>query len=273
MEPDPPRPPELRAVRDPKADQRVAMIADAAGIGLWTRDLHTGALYWSAANRALYGLQPGEPPPSWPEYLERFVHPDDRERFVAEVARADQQSVPLRHADYRVRTADGRERWIYSWSAREQRDGVKQAFGLNVDVTDRHLAEAERRQRERAEQARHAQSALLARVSHELRTPMNALLGFADLLAIDAGAPLSATQAQHVARIRAAGRHLLALIDDLLGLAAADAEERAPEWRTVELATTLAQGLEWVRGLADAQGLRLEVEQPLGGFCRSRPTC
>jgi len=55
----------LRARTDPAPDlaagERVAMIADAAGIGLWAREIDTGALFWSASNRALYGLAPGQP--------------------------------------------------------------------------------------------------------------------------------------------------------------------------------------------------------------------
>jgi signal transduction histidine kinase/ActR/RegA family two-component response regulator len=243
-------------------NDRVALIADAAGIGLWWRELDSGALFWSTANRALNGIAPDEAPPSWSEYLDDFVNPEDRARFLNEVAQADVAGRPVQHTDYRVRGRDGRERWIYSWAAREVRDGRRFAFGVNVDVTDRHVAETERRERERAEQARRAQSALLARVSHELRTPMNAVLGFADLLLADARAPLAPRQAERVEQIRQAGRHLLALIDDLLGLAAADADERAPAWDAVNPAHTVQRVLAWVRPLAERHEVQIWADAP-----------
>lgn len=256
--------------RSAALNQRLVTITDAAGIGLFSRNVDTGELFWSAANRALYGLGPDDALPSWREYLDRYVHPDDRARFLAEVARSDADGGPIRHADYRVRTADGRERWVYSWAAREVRDGQRIAFGVNVDVTDRHVAEAERRERERAEQAHRAQSALLARVSHELRTPMNAVLGFADLLATDREHPLDAVQAERVERIRAAGRHLLALIDDVLDLAAIDADARAPQEAAVALRSTVAQVLPWVATLAQQRGVEVTTA-PLKGTVRADP--
>ena len=254
--------------RNAALNARLAMITDAAGIGMFSRDIDSGALYWSAANRALYGLGPDDAPPTWAEYLERFVHPDDRERFAAEVAQAEAEDRPVRHADYRVRTADGRERWIYSWAAREVRDGRRVAFGINVDVTDRRVAERERRERERIEQASRAQSAFLARVSHELRTPMNAVLGFAELLAGDAEHPLHPVQAERVERIRAAGRHLLSLIDDVLELAAIDADRRPPQTGPVALKSTVAQVLPWVATMARQHGVEVTAATPLRGVVR-----
>ena len=256
--------------RSAALNQRLVTITDAAGIGLFSRNVDTGELFWSAASRALYGLGPDDALPSWGEYVERFVHPDDRARYLAEVLGADADGGPVRHSDYRVRTADGRERWVYSWAAREVRDGQRVAFGVIVDVTDRHVAEAERRERERAEQAHRAQSTLLARVSHELRTPMNAVLGFADLLATDREHPLDAVQAERVERIRAAGRHLLALIDDVLDLAAIDADARAPQDAAVALRSTVAQVLPWVATLAQQRGVEV-VTAPLKGVVRADP--
>ena len=55
----------------------------------------------------------------------------------------------------------------------------------------------------------------LSRVSHELRTPLNAILGFGELLALD---QLSESQRESVEQILAGGRHLLALVEDVLDL-------------------------------------------------------
>lgn len=262
---------ELMAEREKaqRLGELVRHITDAAGVGLWSRDIDTGETEWNAPMLALYGLPPDAPSPAWDEFLERYVHPDDRARFLADVKQADRDGRPVKHIDFRVRTADGRERWIYSWARREVRDGRLVAFGINVDVTDRHQAEAERRERERLEQAARAQSALLARVSHELRTPMNAVLGFAELLQADREHPLDARQAERVARIRDAGRHLLSLIDDLLELAAIDAADRQPQWQALPLDDVLARVLPWVAPMADQHGVRIERDEPLAGTVRA----
>jgi len=58
-----------------------------------------------------------------------------------------------------------------------------------------------------------AKSDLLSRASHELRTPMNHILGFAQLLEMDA---LTSDQKASVQQILGSGAHLLGLIDRLL---------------------------------------------------------
>ena len=262
---------ELVAERERSAQLReqLASLAEVAGVALFVRDVDAQRIEWNPALRALYGLGAGDPDPTWSQWLERHLHPDDRARFAAAVARADREGGAVLPMEFRVRTADGRERWMYSWSRREQRDGRLVALGVHVDVTDRHVAEAERRERERLEQAGRAQAALLARVSHELRTPMNAVLGFADLLAAQASDALAPQHAGHVARIRQAGRHLLSLIDDLLELAAADAADRVPQWQPVALAAVAAQALPWVATMAAQHDVRIEAPSRLGGTVRA----
>ncbi len=76
------------------------------------------------------------------------------------------------------------------------------------------IEEMERARRE-AEVAEQTKSAFLANVSHELRTPLNAIVGMGELLA---ESPLDAEQQHHLARLRQAGDHLLALVDDLINL-------------------------------------------------------
>jgi signal transduction histidine kinase len=76
---------------------------------------------------------------------------------------------------------------------------------------------------ERAEEANRAKSRFLANMSHELRTPLNALIGYAELLLEED--PEMTIEAAHpdLNRMVAAGRHLLALINDVLDLSKIEA--------------------------------------------------
>ncbi|ODT89168.1 MHYT domain-containing protein [Phenylobacterium sp. SCN 70-31] len=75
-------------------------------------------------------------------------------------------------------------------------------------------------QRRSAEQANRSKSDFLANMSHELRTPLNAVIGFAQILQMRRGEEtLSVAQADAVEQIGRSGRHLLALIEEVLDFA------------------------------------------------------
>jgi PAS domain S-box-containing protein len=90
--------------------------------------------------------------------------------------------------------------------------------GINHDITARKNDElALRGAMERAQEATLAKSRFLASMSHELRTPLNCVLGYARLLQ-DRG-DLNTEQHADLKMIEHSGRHLLALINDLLDIA------------------------------------------------------
>lgn len=86
--------------------------------------------------------------------------------------------------------------------------------GISTDISGRSRAEAAiRHAKDEAERANRAKSEFLSRMSHELRTPLNAILGFGQLLQLE---ELPASAGESVDRIVKAGRHLLALINEVL---------------------------------------------------------
>ncbi len=97
-------------------------------------------------------------------------------------------------------------------------------LGIFWDITERKRAAEELRQaKEAAEAASRAKSAFLANMSHEIRTPMTAMLGAAELLA--AGRTDQPRDPDRVDIILRNGRHLLALINDLLDLSRAEVDK------------------------------------------------
>jgi signal transduction histidine kinase len=135
------------------------------------------------------------------------------------------------------------------------------------------LAEAERSARREAEKARaeleiatRHKSEFLANMSHELRTPLNVIIGFSEVLESQVFGPLNDKQAEYVADVLSSGRHLLALINDILDLAKIDAGRMELEVGEIDLAELLAGTLRPFRAGAAERGidLRLEAGDDLG---------
>jgi signal transduction histidine kinase len=100
-----------------------------------------------------------------------------------------------------------------------------------------------------------ANTEALSRASHELRTPLNAILGFGQLLSLD---ELNESQRHSVDQIMAGGRHLLALIEDLLDFSRLDADNL--ERRPVEIGAQIADAVSLCSGLAGELALTVTVD-------------
>jgi len=74
-----------------------------------------------------------------------------------------------------------------------------------------------------AESANRAKAEFLATMSHELRTPLNAIGGYVDLMQLGIRGAVTPEQLDDLARIKKSGRHLLALINDILNFAKLEA--------------------------------------------------
>jgi PAS domain S-box-containing protein len=101
---------------------------------------------------------------------------------------------------------------------------VTHFVGVQTDVTERKLAEAElQRAKESAEAASRSKSTFLANMSHELRTPLNAIIGYAEMLQEEAEDAGRESFVADLRKIHGAGKHLLGLINDILDLSKIEA--------------------------------------------------
>jgi PAS domain S-box-containing protein len=142
------------------------------------------------------------------------------------------------------------------------RDG--ELFGFSKVTRDlsraRHVEEQLREALHAAESANAEKSRFLATMSHEIRTPINAILGYADLLDLEVQGPLSEGQRQYLDRVRASGRHLLALVEDVLDFARMEAGRLAVAPGRESLARVIEATMALLGTQAGAAGLALEVE-------------
>ena len=89
---------------------------------------------------------------------------------------------------------------------------------LTRDLTERRAAQeravADARRLAEEQASNKSKSDFLAAMSHELRTPLNAIGGYAELIEMGVGGPISEQQREYLERIRGSQQHLLALIND-----------------------------------------------------------
>ncbi len=118
--------------------------------------------------------------------------------------------------------------------------------------------------RQVAEEANRAKSTFLANMSHELRTPMNAIIGYSEMLLEDAGDMGLDDFVGDLKKIRAAGKHLLSLINDILDLSKIEAGKMTLFLETFDAGELVDEVITTIQPLIDRNENRLESDVPDG---------
>ncbi|MEO8523359.1 MAG: PAS domain-containing protein [Caldimonas sp.] len=247
----------LDALRD--ASERASIIARHAGIGMWEARLDGSPERWDEQMFHLRGLSPHQPMPSREERM-AMVHPDDLAQVIDSRPGAELATLPTSY-EFRVRVPGGGWRWLASRSALVYDDAGRavRRVGVNWDVTETKEAELLRQQAALTEREVHAKSQFLSRMSHELRTPLNAVLGFTQLLQIEARRSTDTGQLAKLGHIRAAGDHLLSLINDVLDLSGLESGELRLNLLAVDLGALVRETVPLTESLAAQHGVAVEI--------------
>lgn len=116
------------------------------------------------------------------------------------------------------------------------------------------------------EKASHMKDEFLASMSHELRTPLTGVLNISEILQEQIYGPLNEKQIQLTKTIEASGRHLLALINDILDLSKIEAGELELRPELCSLKELCQSSLEMVKGMAQKKNILIKFEVPLEPF-------
>ncbi|MDH5592293.1 MAG: ATP-binding protein [Gammaproteobacteria bacterium] len=115
-------------------------------------------------------------------------------------------------------------------------------------------------EKNRAEVANRAKTEFLSSMSHEFRTPLNAIIGFAQLLEMDAESPLNKHQRESVDFIENSGKHLLSLVDEVIDLAKIEAGKINITLQNVLLSSIVEECLPIVQTLAFKQQIKINID-------------
>lgn len=115
----------------------------------------------------------------------------------------------------------------------------------------------------RAEAANQTKSEFLAAMSHELRTPLNAIIGFSEVMKQQTHGPVgSAKYGDYINDINDSGKHLLAVINDILDLSKVEAGLEELTEECVEVSSVIDSVLTLVCQRVQNGGLNLELDIP-----------
>ena len=144
-----------------------------------------------------------------------------------------------------------------------------------ADISDRKVAEeAMEVAMQEAELANRAKSEFLANMSHELRTPLNAIIGFSEIIQSETFGPVGSPKYRdYVTDIHESGKHLLALINDVLDLSKIEAGQMQLHEQTIDVPEVIRSAMGFMTERAREGGVTLAAElgpDPLPGLCADR---
>ncbi len=250
-------------------------------IGSWEYDPASGRIWASDEGFRIFGMSR---PASGDLPIEQI------EVRIPDRARVHQALVDLIESDqpydleFAIEPLSGGPRRIVASKAeliRGASDLPLKVAGVVQDITERKRAEyalrdahatldrqVKERTAELAAANRHLQeldrlkSLFVASMSHELRTPLNSIIGFTGMMLQQIPGPINAKQRDYLERVASSGRHLLALIGDVIDIAKIEAGQAQAYVERFDLGAVINESVDQVRAEAEKRGISLHVDLP-----------
>ncbi len=253
---------------------RLSTFINVAPIPIVSLDLDSRVVLWNPAAERVFGWSAEEvlgnpnpivPPEEWELFLEnqrRLLEAPGTTGLEVTRRRKDGQDLRLR---------------IFNAAVRDENGHMIGTIGVLEDITDYTTAMAEieqyrdhleelvadrtaelRRANDQLRRATDAKDTFLASMSHELRTPLNSIIGFTQILLQGLAGPMNDEQTRQMEMVNGSGRHLLALINDILDLSKIEAGRTVLQREEVAISEVLASVEGTVRPLLEDKGLAWE---------------
>lgn len=254
------------------SEQRYRYLAEFVPTMVWTADPQGIPNY----SNQIWNDYTNKPLGNGTEWL-HVTHPEDAGTFAATWREAIAAEEPF-ETEVRLLRRDGRYRLhiVRGAPLLSAENVITVWLGTCMDIEERHQVQAALKSantvlqeaRDKAIEASNAKSLFLANISHEFRTPLNAIIGYTEMLGEELGElDLPDLQAD-VERIRASGRHLMAIIEDVLDLAIIESGKMTLRLSEVELEPLLRDMVHSIRSLTNPSHntLNIETSEDLGSI-------
>ena len=158
------------------SEERFRRFTELSPAGIYVTDGKGDCVYVNPRWCAMAGLAPEE---AAGDGWGRAIHPEDRERVVAERHRAA-ESADVWASEYRLQKPNGEVTWVYGTAAPlPDEDGAVAAYlGANVDITERKQLQAQLHRARRLESL----GSLAGGVAHEINNPITGIMNYAQLI-------------------------------------------------------------------------------------------
>ncbi|GAP64942.1 hypothetical protein MBSD_n0225 [Mizugakiibacter sediminis] len=194
-----------------ESEERFRLLSKATNDAIWDWNLADDVLWWSEGFETLFGLRRDDVPPTFQGWAGR-IHPDDRDRVVADIYQAVLTRGEKWSDSYRFLRRDGTYAHVHDrgYVIRDAEGRATRMVGGMTDVTERRTLEERLLQAQRLE----AIGQLTGGVAHDFNNLLTVILGNADMLAEEVGdqrwSPLIALIADAAQRGADLTRQLLA---------------------------------------------------------------
>ncbi len=247
------------------SEERLDLAQKAGNIGTFDWDIPANKVVCTAQLRDIYGLPPNGSCDTFESWC-KLVHSEDRPAFEASIREALGKRLTQGQMEFRIVRADtGDVRWIEARSRiyYDAQGAPLRLIGLDMDITERKRAEAEREEllvreqaaREEAEAASRMKDEFLTTISHELRTPLTSILGWARMLT---GGRLNGPQAQHALEvIEQSAQSQTRLVEDVLDTSRIITGRLKLDAQPVAIEHIFRAAVDVIRPSAEAKGISL----------------
>ncbi len=219
--------------------------------------------------QSLFALYPPERRESAAKHV-RTIDKRGQLRFETEHRRKDGTSFPVLLEVVTVPDAQGRpeSRVVYAIDISDRKAAEVELQHVNASLEEQVRARTEELERAVTElmdanaqlvEANEVKSRFLRSMSHELRTPLNSIIGFSDMLLRELAGPVEDEQRRQLEMINHSGRHLLALINDVLDLSRIEADRLVLEWDDVAPGAVAREAFSAIVPSAAEKGIELSL--------------